>query len=105
MWNWVKNLWNSVTDWLGRAWESFVNWLMNTLEFLWDVFIAGILFSTFGYAYILYVIFYVLYDDIIMEAWDSNDMSKPSERFKLEEADQNTPLPSRQNAQVHKLKR
>lgn len=105
MWNWLKKLYNSVTNWLGRAWEWFVNWLMNTLEALWDVLIAGVLLAAFGYAYILYVIFYIAYGDVIMEVWTPNNMSQSSERFKLEEAPTNAPLPTRQNALVHELRR
>jgi hypothetical protein len=105
MWNWLKNLYNSVTDWLGRAWESFVRGLISTLEALWDIFIAGILLAAFGYAYILYVIFYLLDGDIIMEAWNPNDISQPSERFKLDEAPANAPLTTRQNSKIHTLKR
>ncbi|MDM3853319.1 MAG: hypothetical protein PT119_25920 [Aphanizomenon gracile PMC627.10] len=101
---WLSSLWNSFTSWLGSVWEWFVKWLINLLELLWDVFIASILWQAFGSAFLLYVIFYILYSDVIMEAWNPNS-NQSSERIKLKEAPSGTPLTDRQGSKVHELTR
>ena len=102
--NWFSNLWDSFTSWLGRAWEWFINWLVNLLETLWDAFISSILLIAFGYAFLLYAIFYVLNGDIIMETWNPNT-NQSSERVKLKEAPSGTPLTNRPGSTVHELRR
>ncbi|GET38494.1 hypothetical protein [Microseira wollei] len=97
--NWLRD----VTTWLAEKLTAFLKALFTGLQKLWETAIASVLTAAFGFASILYVIFYAgsVLGETIMEIWDPRYVnSKPSQVFKLKQAPQNTPLPKRSEAQT-----
>ncbi len=98
---WVGSLIDQLIEWLGRAVAAFINALVDLIKALWETVIVTALIAAFGLVATLYVIFYAgaVLGETIMEIWDpAYYSSKPSEVFVLEQAPQNTPLPTNRNA-------
>lgn len=94
---WVGSLVDQLIAWLGRAVKAFIDGLVWTLQRLWDTVVVGALIAAFGFVATLYVIFYAgaVLGETIMEIWDpAYYSSKPSEVMILEQAPQDSPLPT-----------
>lgn len=97
---WLGGLVDQLIDWLGRAFKAFIDGLMSVLKRLWDSVVVTALIAAFGFVATLYVIFYAgaVLGETIMEIWDPNYYSsKPSQVFKVKQAPQNTPLPTKRS--------
>ncbi|NJL51787.1 MAG: hypothetical protein HC930_05360 [Hydrococcus sp. SU_1_0] len=91
--NWLRD----VTTWLAEKLRVFLTALFTGLQKLWQTAVVTALIAAFGFASILYVIFYAgsVLGETIMEIWDPRYVnSQPSEVFKLKQAPQSTPLPT-----------
>lgn len=94
---WVGSLVDQLIEWLGRKVKAFIDALVWTLQRLWETVILGVLIAAFGLVATLYVIFYAgaVLGETVMEIWDPvNYNTKPSEVFILEQAPQESPLPT-----------
>jgi hypothetical protein len=95
--SWVGSLVDQLLEWLGQVFVAFINGLINLLRLMWETAVATVLIAAFGLVSILYVIFYAsaVLGETIMEIWDPASYStKPSEVFTLEQAPQDSPLPT-----------
>lgn len=105
----IDYLVDQMFSWLGEAYEWFIKSIISGLRKIWDTVIATALYTAFGVASVLYVIFYAgaMLGETIMEIWDPNyHNTKPSQIFKLQQAPQNSPLPTqRSQAQILLLER
>ena len=67
---------------------------------MWETVIATALIMAFGYASVLHVIFYAgaVLGETIMEIWEPVFYdSQPAEVFKIRQAPENSPLPTRRS--------
>lgn len=104
---WVGGLIDELIAWLGRAFESFIRGLVWALEAIWQTAVVSVLIAAYGAIATLYVIFYTgfLIGETIMEVWDPSYVnSKPSQVFTIDKAPQDSPLPTRSEAQKLTLK-
>jgi len=95
--SWVGSLVDQLLEWLGQVFVAFINGLVNLLQLIWETAVATVLIAAFGLISILYVIFYAsaVVGETIMEIWDPTSYStKPSQVFALEQAPQDSPLPT-----------
>jgi len=100
LFSWLGDLLDQLINWLGRIVKAFLEALIWALEELWNAVVAVALVAAFGYAATLYVVFYAGYalGETIMEIWDPHyHDSKSSQVFKLLQAPQDTPLPTRRS--------
>jgi hypothetical protein len=100
LFQWLGRLLDDLISWLGEVVKAFLQGLMWALQKVWETVIATALIAAFGAVGILYVIFYAgeVLGETVMEVWDpANYNSKPSEVFKLQQAPQNSPLPTRRS--------
>ena len=100
LFQWLGRLLDDLIAWLGRAVKAFLESLMWALQKLWETVVATALVLAFGAVAVLYTIFYAgaVLGETIMEVWDPSYYdSKPSEVFKLQQAPQNSPLPTSRN--------
>ncbi|MGF1675565.1 MAG: hypothetical protein ACFCUV_18050 [Rivularia sp. (in: cyanobacteria)] len=96
----VGYLVDQMVDWLGEVCSWFIKSLVSVLSKIWDTVIATAIYTAFGAASLLYVIFYAgaQLGETIMEIWDpTRHNSKPSQVFKLQQAPQNSPLPTQRS--------
>jgi hypothetical protein len=96
----VDYLIDQMLGWLGEALSWFIESLISALRKIWDTVITTAIYAAFGAASILYVIFYAgaKLGETIMEIWDpAYYTSKPSQVFKLQQAPQNSPLPTQRS--------
>jgi hypothetical protein len=67
---WLGSLVDQLFEWLGSVFKVFINALVSALQSLWETVIVSALIAAFGFAVILYVIFYVVNGKTIAEFWD-----------------------------------
>ena len=106
MWNWLKDLYSSLTNWLGHVWEKFVTWLIKTIEQYWDVILTSIILATYGSPEYLFLVFLVIADEIVGELWNPQNLNQPSKRVsisRISAAPQSVPKPFYQDKTVHRL--
>ncbi len=99
--SWLGSLFDQLIGWLGRVVAAFLEALVWAIQRIWEAVVAVALIAAFGYASVLYVIFYAGYalGETIMEIWDPRYYdSKPSQVFKVKQAPKNTPLPTSRSA-------
>lgn len=97
---WAGGLIDQLLDWLGKAVKAFIEGLVWALKRIWETVVVGVLIAAFGLVATLYVIFYTgaVLGETIMEIWDPvNYNNKPSEVFILEQAPQESPLPTKRS--------
>ncbi len=84
---WLGSLADQLLEWLGRAVKAFIDALIAALKKIWETAVKTVLIAAFGFASVLYVIFYTGYiaGETIMEIWDPRS-NKPSEVFKIRQA-------------------
>ncbi|MCC3437134.1 MAG: hypothetical protein EAZ39_04840 [Oscillatoriales cyanobacterium] len=95
--SWVGSLIDQLIEWLGRAVAAFINGLVDLIKALWETVIVTALIAVFGFVATLYVILYAgaLLGETMMEIWDPvYYTTKPSQVFVLEQAPQDSPLPT-----------
>ena len=108
LFQWIGKLLDDLISWLGRAVAAFLQAFVMALEAIWQAAIATVLIAAYGYVAVLYAIFYAgaVLGETMMEVWDPvYATTKTSQVFKVEQAPQNSPLPTkRSNEQVVVLK-
>ncbi|UXE63238.1 MAG: hypothetical protein KA717_11620 [Woronichinia naegeliana WA131] len=95
--SWLGSLVDQLLEWLGQIFAAFINALVNLLQLIWETAVATVLIAAFGLVSILYVMFYAgaVLGETIMEIWDpASYTTKPSQVFALEQAPQDSPLPT-----------
>ncbi len=98
---WVGSLIDQLVEWLGRVVKAFIEALVWALQKVWETVVVAALIAAFGLVATLYVIFYAgaVLGETIVEIWDpAYYSSKPSQVFILEQAPQNSPLPTNRAA-------
>ena len=104
LFQWLGKLLDDLIYWLGEVVKIFLQDLVWDLQRLWETAIAAALTAAFGTTAVLYVIFYagVVLGETIMEVWNpAKYNSRPSEVFNLQQAPQDSPLPtSRREAKI-----
>ena len=100
LFQWLGKLLDDLLDWLGQAVRAFLEELVSALQIIWETAVAGLLLTAFGTVAVLYVIFYAgaVLGETIVEFWDPLKYdTTPSEIFRLEQAPQDSPLPTKRS--------
>jgi hypothetical protein len=95
--SWVGGLFDQLLEWLGQVFAAFIYALIDALQLIWETVVVAALIAAFGLISTLYVIFYAgaVLGETIMEIWDpASYTTKPSQVFTLEQAPQDSPLPT-----------
>jgi predicted membrane chloride channel (bestrophin family) len=97
---WLGSLLDQLISWLGRLVAAFLEALVLVIEALWYSVISVTLLAAFGAVTVLYAIFYAtaVAGETLMEVWDPRYVDqKPSEVFKIKQAPQQSPLPTKRS--------
>ena len=105
MWNWLKNLWNSAKNLVSKIFEAFVDWILELIEIVYIGFITSLILTYFAYVYLLYVIFYVLDGQTVMEIWNPQESQPKSKVVEFDKAPSGVTKPNREQAEVLKATR
>ncbi len=101
----LGNLLSNMISWLGQAFTTIIKGIISIVESLWYSVIAVTLVAAFGYAAILFAIFYAgrALGETIMEIWNPKKPEQPSRLFSIKQADSVSIPAERSNAKVMEL--
>lgn len=100
MWDWMKNLWNSAKNLVAAIFWAFLEWILFLIEVAYIAFITSVILTYFPYAYLLYLMFYVLDGQAVVEIWNPRESQPRSKIIELQNAPSGVTKPSREQADV-----
>ncbi|MEM8780426.1 MAG: hypothetical protein AAGF26_16455 [Cyanobacteria bacterium P01_G01_bin.49] len=98
MWNWLKKLSKSVKNFFAGIFQAFVEWILYLIEVAYLSFLTSLILTHFGYAVVLYFMFYVVNGQAVVEVWEPQESSVIKH---LEPAPSGVNKPNRQEAKVY----
>ena len=100
MWDWLKGLWRSAKNLVARVFEAFINWVIYMIEVVFISAVTSLILTHFAYAYLLYVMFYVVSGESFMEVWNPRESQPRSKIKSLGAAPSGVTKPNREQADI-----